>query len=89
MENIGILVMVKRTLGHYGAVVAGIVYLFIHYALLVAYIAEAGEIISYAAHWPDFVGPLAFTAVIGGLLAFGTDAIILAMNNFFVIIVHN
>ena len=79
--------MVKKTLGPYGAGGAGIVYLFIHYALLVAYIAEAGEIISYTVHWPPWGGPVSFIGVIGGTLAFGSDAVILAMNNFFVIVV--
>ena len=87
MENIGILVMVKKTLGPYGAAISAVVYLFIHYALLVAYIAEAGAIISYAARWPEWGGPVAFNVIIGGILAFGPDALILAMNNFFVIIV--
>ena len=45
-EKIGILSMVRETLGGKGAVAAGLVYAFIHYALLVAYIAEAGDIIT-------------------------------------------
>ena len=79
--------MVGKTLGTYGAAAAGMVYLFIHYALLVAYMAEAGEIISDSAHLPTWCGPVLFTSVIGGTLALGTENVISAMNNFFVIIV--
>ena len=86
-ENIGILSMAKKTLGPYGAAGAGAVYLFIHYALLVAYIAEAGGILSDTAHMPQWTGPVAFTSIIGGTLAFGNENIISAVNNFFVVIV--
>jgi len=63
------------------------VYLFIHYALLVAYIAEAGDIISDSAHLPAWAGPLAFTGAIGGTLALGSEPIIAAVNNVFVVVV--
>ena len=85
--NIGILSMVGKTLGTYGAAAAGMVYLFIHYALLVAYMAEAGEIISDSAHLPTWCGPVLFTSAIGGTLVFGTENFVSAMNNFFVVIV--
>ena len=87
LENIGVLNMVKITIGPYGAAGAGIVYCFISYALLVAYIAEAGEIISQSTHLPSWGGPVAFTVVVGGTLAFGSELAILSMNNFFVVIV--
>ena len=85
--NIGILSMTGKILGKYGAAGAGIVYLFIHYALLVAYMAEAGEIISDSAHLPTWCGPVIFNTIIGGTLVFGTENVISTMNNFFVIIV--
>ena len=85
--NIGILSMAKKTLGPVGAAGAGAVYLFIHYALLVAYIAEAGDIISDSAHLPAWAGPALFTGAIGGTLAFGTEQAIAAVNNVFVAVV--
>ena len=87
LENIGVLNMVKITVGPYGAAVSGIVYCFISYALLVAYIAEAGEIIAQSAQLPSWGGPVAFIVVEGGTLAFGSELAIASMNNLFVVIV--
>lgn len=44
------LTMVSRTLGKPGALLASGAYVFLHYALLVAYISKAGEIL---AGWTD------------------------------------
>lgn len=63
--NAGILAMSKHLLGEKMAAVTGLFYLFIHYALLVAYIAEAGGIITDTLHINKLLGPLLFTGVIG------------------------
>ena len=55
-KNIGILTMAKYTCGPWVALTSGIVYVFIHYSLLVAYIAEAGEILSSAVKLPQWTG---------------------------------
>jgi tyrosine-specific transport protein len=57
-ENIGLLSMVKETLGPTAAVGSGIVYVFIHYALLVAYVAEAGDVLTSSFSLPTWTGML-------------------------------
>ncbi|MGB3670295.1 MAG: aromatic amino acid transport family protein, partial [Phormidesmis sp.] len=44
--DVGLLATVRLSLGKRGAIAAGIVYIFIHYALLVAYVARAGDILA-------------------------------------------
>ena len=56
IKNIGILTMVRLTLGPWVSIFAGFVYVFIHYSLLVAYIAEAGDIISDFMRVPKWIG---------------------------------
>ena len=87
-ETFGILAMSRQLLGRYGAIGAGLVYLFIHYALLIAYIAEAGRGIGETAHLASAIGPVLFATVIGGVTAFGSTAVVETMNNtFFAIVV--
>ena len=50
--------MVRLTLGPWVSIFAGFVYVFIHYSLLVAYIAEAGDIISDVVNVPKWIGKL-------------------------------
>ena len=66
--NIGLLGVVDKILGKVGARIASGAYLFMHYALLVAYISEGGEILGSAAAkiWsvqilPTWVGTTTFT----------------------------
>lgn len=87
--------MVENTLGCFGARVAGGAYLFLHYALLVAYIAEGGKILAAAAAkvlgmqevLPGWVGAVSFTLIFGGLMYLGRDKLIEKLNNAFVVIV--
>eukprot|EP00892_Ulva_mutabilis_P010671 jgi/Ulvmu1/7977/UM004_0210.1 len=58
--------MVKRTLGDTGATVASAAYIFLHYALLVAYISRAGGSIASVAGLPEWVSAAVFTALLGG-----------------------
>ncbi|MEN8447734.1 MAG: aromatic amino acid transport family protein, partial [Cyanobacteria bacterium J06555_13] len=47
-EDLGFLATVQHQLGRWGAIAAGTVYIFIHYALLVAYTARGGDILATA-----------------------------------------
>lgn len=91
--SIGFLGIVEKTLGKLGARIAGGAYLFMHYALLVAYITEGGEILGFAARkvWglilPTWVGTTTFTLLFGGIMYLGREKFIEKLNNAFVGIV--
>ncbi|MCW5315118.1 tyrosine transporter [Nostoc sp. KVJ3] len=92
--SIGFLGIVEKILGKPGARIAGGAYLFMHYALLVAYITEGGEILGYAAAkiWsvqilPTWVGTTTFTLLFGGIMYFGREKFIEKLNSAFVGIV--
>ncbi|WP_299489727.1 aromatic amino acid transport family protein [Acaryochloris sp. IP29b_bin.137] len=91
--NIGLLRMVESTLGPSIANVSGGAYLFLHYALLVAYMAQGGDILASAmAHIPgvnapDWAGPTLFALVFGGLLYGGSEKLVARFNSTFVAIV--
>lgn len=91
--NIGLLRMVERTLGPSVANVSGGAYLFLHYALLVAYMAQGGDILASAlAHipgvaLPTWTGPILFALVFGGLLYWGSERLVARFNSTFVAIV--
>ncbi len=73
----GILAMVRQTLGRPGAIVAGIAYALLHYALLVAYLARGGEVLQAAGmelglSLPNWVGPCLLDALLGGLVLWGS-----------------
>lgn len=72
--------MTRSTIGPVGAYVAGAAYLFLHYALLVAYVAQGGEVLLGALgkalsfspeSLPSWVSPALFVSIFGGSLAFG------------------
>ena len=50
--GVSIISMAERTLGRGGTIFTWGSYVFIHYALLVAYVARAGEIIADVSHLP-------------------------------------
>ena len=93
--GLGLLAMTRCTLGQNGARMAGGAYLFLHYALLVAYMAQGGEILvsgvqvlmSMPDSVPEWIGPLLFAVVFGSLLYFGRDRFIAQINSFFVALV--
>ena len=91
--TIGLLSMVENTLGPSVANIAGGAYVFLHYALLVAYMAQGGEIItSVLGHnpWlslPEWLGPMLFALVFGGLLFWGREGLVAKFNSTFVAIV--
>lgn len=93
--SIGLLVVVEKTLGKLGARIAGGAYLFMHYALLVAYITEGGDILISAIAkilgmenvLPTWVGTTTFTLLFGGIMYLGRERFIQKLNSAFVAIV--
>ena len=91
--NAGILAMVKATLGSTSGNIASLAYLFLHYALLVAYISQGGEILSrplsslFHTSLPSWVGATAFISIFGSILYFGQQKLVERFNNLLVAIV--
>lgn len=93
--SLGLLIMVEKTLGKAGARVAGGAYLFLHYALLVAYVSQGGEILVSAVEkvlgvqniLPAWVGTTAFTLLFGGIMYLGRERFVEKLNSAFVAIV--
>ncbi|MBW4612232.1 MAG: tyrosine transporter [Desmonostoc vinosum HA7617-LM4] len=93
--SVGLLAIVEKTLGRLGARIAGGAYLFMHYALLVAYVTQGGEILVSAVEkvWglqnivPTWVGTTAFTLLFGGIMYLGRERFIEKLNSAFVGIV--
>ncbi|MDJ0735395.1 MAG: aromatic amino acid transport family protein [Nostocaceae cyanobacterium] len=91
----GLLGMVESTLGKLGARIAGGAYLFLHYALLVAYIAQGGGILVSAIEqvWgvqhflPAWLGTTMFTLLFGGIMYLGQEKFVQKLNSVFVGIV--
>lgn len=94
-QSVGLLAIVQKTLGKLGARIAGGAYLFMHYALLVAYITQGGEILvsAVAKVWgvqnvlPTWVGTTTFTLLFGGIMYLGREKFIEKLNSAFVGIV--
>ncbi|MFH7023840.1 MAG: amino acid permease [Heteroscytonema crispum UTEX LB 1556] len=93
--NLGLLVIVESTLGFLGSRIAAVAYLFLGYALLVAYISQGGEILVSAASqvcgvqnvFPAWVGIATFTLLFGGMMYLGREKFVEKLNNAFVAIV--
>ncbi|MEH1895180.1 MAG: aromatic amino acid transport family protein [Nostoc sp.] len=92
--SIGFMGVVEKILGKLGARLTGGAYLFMHYALLVAYITEGGEILAYAEAkiggvqiLPTWVGTTTFTLLFGGIMYLGREKFIEKLNSAFVGIV--
>jgi tyrosine-specific transport protein len=76
-EDVHIITMASKTLGKWGKGVSWIVYLFVCYASLVAYIAGGGELVSSflssaGIEFGNINSGIAFTFLLGSLLLFGT-----------------
>jgi tyrosine-specific transport protein len=93
--SLGMLSMVENTLGTIGARIAGGAYLFMHYALLVAYVAQGGDILLSALSkvvgvqnvLPAWLGTMTFTLIFGGIMYVGREKFIEKLNSAFVAIV--
>lgn len=87
MKDFGLISMTERLFGKISAQVLGILYMLFHYTLLIAYIAEAGGILSSVAQMPSAFGPILFTLIMGGIIAFGTSQLAEMINNIMFILV--
>lgn len=93
--DLGMLVIVESTLGVLLARITAGAYLFVDYALLVAYIVEGGEILvsTGSSLWgvnvviPEWVGTTTFALLFGGMMYFGREKVVEKLNNAFVAIV--
>jgi len=101
--DLGLLATIGRSLGRWGAIAAGIVYILIHYALLVAYVARGGDILAAALESLDgkanllqvvslqtvplWFGHVAFAILLGGILYFGSARLVGWLNSVLVLIV--
>jgi len=76
----GILSSAEATIGTLGSRVAGVAYLFIHYALLVAYCAQGGSVLPHPSGLEAF-GSVLFPALFGGALFAGSPSVIEKVNS--------
>ncbi|GJD21019.1 aromatic amino acid permease [Rivularia sp. IAM M-261] len=83
------LAMVESVLGKPGGILAGGAYLFLHYGLLVAYIAQGGEILLgvLPINLPNWAGTTIFGLLFGGVMYFGRPKLIEKFNNALVFVV--
>ena len=80
-EEAGLLATIEYLLGKGGAIASAILYLFIHYALLVAYTARGGDILAAVSNSPLWVGHVIFTVLLGSLLFFGKETFVGRLNS--------
>lgn len=79
--EVSIITMAGRTLGHPGKIVSWLVFLFLFYSLMVAYVAASGSLIndfigqSTGMQWHVGVGELLFCLLFGIVLYLGTGAV--------------
>ncbi|MEL7332581.1 MAG: aromatic amino acid transport family protein [Cyanobacteria bacterium J06560_2] len=96
--DLGLLATIQGSLGTKGAIASGIVYIFIHYALLVAYIARGGDILAAALEnfddWLSWMQPIplgwghvAFAVLFGGVLYWGSERQVSWLNSALVSVV--
>ncbi|KAJ8603812.1 hypothetical protein CTAYLR_000232 [Chrysophaeum taylorii] len=90
--GLGLLATSSRTLGGAAGGIAGLAYAFIHYALLVAYIAAGGELLFEAidgigAEIPEAAGGALFVATFGASVAFGGSKFVERLNSSLVVVV--
>lgn len=80
-ERVNIVSMAERAFGKTGRIVSWVLYLFLFYSLLVAYISGSGSLSStyfetvFSWHLPKWAGALFFTAIFGVLAYQGTRTV--------------
>ncbi|XP_028554258.1 uncharacterized protein LOC110102257 isoform X3 [Dendrobium catenatum] len=82
--GVSLVSMAMRTLGRVGVQVACWSYLFIHYALLVAYIARSSDILTNSFGIPLWESATLFSLIFGGICYYGSQRVIGAINGFLV-----
>ncbi|KAL5583007.1 hypothetical protein UlMin_015449 [Ulmus minor] len=83
--GVSLVSMAMRTLGKVGVQIACWSYIFIHYALLIAYIARSSEILTNSLHIPLWESAALFSLVLGGICYFGSQRVIGAVNGVLVL----
>ncbi|CAA0833523.1 Tryptophan/tyrosine permease [Striga hermonthica] len=83
--GVSLVSMAKRTLGSTGIQVACWSYIFIHYALLVAYIARSSDILTSFLGIPLWEAATLFSLLFGSLCYFGSQRVIGAVNGSLVV----
>ncbi|XP_073273468.1 uncharacterized protein [Primulina huaijiensis] len=83
--GVSLVSMTMRTLGNTGVQVACWSYIFIHYALLVAYIARSSDILTNFLGIPLWESATLFSLLFGGLCYFGNQRIIGSVNGVLVL----
>lgn len=75
-KNSNLLTMAETFLGQAGKWIVLLVYIFLFYLLLIAYVSLGGKLVLSAicTHMPYLYGVLIFTAVFGGIVLLGTKA---------------
>lgn len=83
--GVSLVSMAMRTLGTFGVRTACLSYLFIHYALLVAYVARSSDIITNSLGIPLWESATMFSLAFGGICYFGSQRLIGAVNGVLVV----
>jgi tyrosine-specific transport protein len=86
-KDFGIISITERIFGLNTARCIGLLYVAFHYTLLIAYIAEAGGILSEVAGIPRPAGPIIFTLCMGGFIACSSADTVSVLNNCLFIVV--
>jgi tyrosine-specific transport protein len=80
--GVGLLDLYESSLGQPWSKIGSAAYFFLHYAMMVAYIAQGGHNVSAALGWEGTVaGPIAFAAACGLSLFFTRPAVMEKVNN--------
>ncbi|XP_072975818.1 uncharacterized protein [Typha angustifolia] len=82
--GVSLVSMAMRTIGRVGVQAACWSYIFIHYALLVAYVARSSEILTNSFGIPLWESATLFSLVLGGICYFGSQRFIGVVNGFLV-----
>ncbi|KAM5584790.1 hypothetical protein ABKV19_004248 [Rosa sericea] len=83
--GVSLVSMAMRTVGNLGVQIVCWTYIFIHYALLVAYVARSSEILTNFVGIPLWESATLFSLVLGGICYFGSPRFIGAVNGVMVI----
>uniref|UniRef100_A0A803PY02 Tyrosine-specific transport protein n=1 Tax=Cannabis sativa TaxID=3483 RepID=A0A803PY02_CANSA len=83
--GVSLVSMAMRTLGKAGVQVVCWSYIFIHYALLVAYVSRSSNILTNYLHIPQWESAALFSLVLGGICYLGSQRFIGAINGVLVL----
>ena len=94
ISHLGLLALIEKILGKVGVGIAGIAYMFNHYALLVAYMTEGGEVLTTTFNQVgklqnishQWVGTISFFLIFGSLMYWGKDRLVEKLNGIFIIV---